>query len=239
MLLSSLLFAGDDNPASVQYVDDAASAAIQRTTHTAGDGISITGSEVSTTATVQVGDLYQGGIVFYVDDTNRHGLAVGLGPRGNLTWANTASPTTAQTYASGVGAGLINTATAIAVSKSQGGNTAFSLFLTAQTAVESDGLTSCLPQDTSPVAPVIADCYGGWYMGAASEYKLIIDNFNTVNSAIVAQGGNSLDSDSFYWTSTTASDNDDNAITVSFVSMSFSAQDKLTISAPGRPIRQF
>ncbi|MDF1931639.1 collagen-like protein [Legionella pneumophila] len=43
-------------------------------TYTAGDGIEISKGEIKTTLTHHIGEEYNGGIIFWVDETGQHGL---------------------------------------------------------------------------------------------------------------------------------------------------------------------
>jgi len=57
--------------------------------------------------TVAVGQLYQGGIVFYVDATGQHGLAVSLQQQGDQSFTD--HDTTAVLNGYGIGSGAFNT----------------------------------------------------------------------------------------------------------------------------------
>lgn len=85
--------ASNNNPATVQYVDDAVQAGVQRLSYqggtgissaqirgayTAGTGIGISGSQISVNPVVEVGDSYQGGIVVYVDSSSEQALLRGF-----------------------------------------------------------------------------------------------------------------------------------------------------------------
>lgn len=77
-LLSIETNAAVSNPASTNYVDKAVQNAINQTTYTAGTGISIIANVISQVPTYTVGQVAQGGVVVYVDETGKHGLVAAL-----------------------------------------------------------------------------------------------------------------------------------------------------------------
>ncbi|MDF1646092.1 MAG: hypothetical protein P1U61_03790 [Legionellaceae bacterium] len=167
------------------------------TTYEAGAGIAFTGSStkmIGITPQVSVGDLYQGGIVFYVDETLQHGLAIALKEQeGGDPYFET-TPTHQQfAWGSGIGSGAINTAN-LAARATDGFPIAAARAL----------LWGALDSGVACLGLTVTPCYGGFYLGAVGEWRLIIDNLSVVNAAILAHGGDELLSgaDDFYWTST-------------------------------------
>jgi hypothetical protein len=170
----------------------------------AGTNITIdTGTNPSTInatggTTVAVGDLYQGGIVYYVDATGQHGLAVSLVEQSQSEMGGGVS-----TYfgsGNGVGAGVINTTMMLMV-----GEITTGLSSITSSGYESDGTTSCATPSSSPPTT----CFGGWYMGSAYEYQLIQPSLATIiNPALLAlagSGAQQISTTADYWTSNVAS----------------------------------
>jgi len=196
LLLSSFQsFSAPSNPASQAYVNTVVQNAVD--SFTAGNGILITGTTISTTPFLSVGDLYQGGVVFYVDDTGRHGLAVALTDQ-----STGISLSEEETYvyatATGIGAGVINTTNILATLQAASDTQPNATYVANNVAVTSDGLTSCL----TPTTSFTDSCFGGWYLGSAYELQLISSNFSTINAAISANSGTAIVSTNVYWTST-------------------------------------
>ena len=50
-------------------------------------------------SSIQVGDLYQGGIVFYIDETGEHGLIASVNNYGDIWWASNGTPKPSYYYA--------------------------------------------------------------------------------------------------------------------------------------------
>jgi len=197
---------GNRNPATVEYVDQAIARVVPGVIYTAGSGVTIQNNIISTTPFLSIGDLYQGGIVFYLDDTGRHGLAINL--EDSSTFANfSTNTTTINAFSSGIGAGIINTANILATLTASGNantGTNNGFILVNQIAVEADGITSCAPGGSSTLPPLspTSTCFGGWYVGSAYELQLIFLNFETLNQAIVNASGTAISTLGNYWSST-------------------------------------
>lgn len=89
-------------------------------TYTAGTGIDITGNVISTDETpLAIGDSYQGGLIFWLDETGKHGLIVAPEDQDNGSLRQWALPGffNVQTFAyrHGVGAGAYNTERIVAI----------------------------------------------------------------------------------------------------------------------------
>ena len=188
------------NPASTAYVNQRFNEAVQLGTYTAGSGILINGHVISETQ-LEIGQLYQGGIIFYLDSTNRHGLAISLSNSASAVISTQASAVYATM--TGIGAGALNTAALIAAQTDA--NQATAGPSAALLAVTANGLTSCrITTDTIPTPS--ETCYGGWHIPSVGEFQQIFLAGNTtINDAVTNNGGASF-LDTIYWSSTTSSD---------------------------------
>ena len=142
----------------------------------------------------QIGESYQGGIVFWVDETRQHGLIVakidanqGIG----IQWCNGESGdkiTNAQ--ANGIYAGLSNTQLIVAQQTidDQEGN--FAALSAKNFSVLSDGTSPCTTK---------ASCYANWYFPSLNELQLIKTNLVDYDVGAMLSG--------IYWTSTEANVN--------------------------------
>jgi hypothetical protein len=145
--------------------------------------------KVSEIKTYKVGDFAQGGIVFWVDDTEQHGLVVAnVNQSLSTKWQNTFG----ETYATGNGfyAGKSNTSIIIPALIALGQspeNTAAKLCHDLQ--IIQDGVT-----------------YGDWYLPSRLELNLIYQSRTLINTTAGQNGGDVLISD-VYWSSTENSDN--------------------------------
>lgn len=200
--MSSLAFAVNDNPATIQYVDDAVSNAA----NTAGSGISILNRVISVNPTISIGDFYQGGIVFWVDATTQHGLAVSLRNQSNSIAFTSNTPDQIPARANGIGAGLINTTNILAVQRAFSQTSANAALNASAFSVQPDGLTiaDCQSIGTGSKPNPGVTCYGQWYLGSPGEYQLLATNITLINAAITAAGGTAIDTTETYWTSTVA-----------------------------------
>ncbi|MDF1826881.1 MAG: hypothetical protein P1U39_01205 [Legionellaceae bacterium] len=168
------------------------------------NGITVSGNTITETQ-LEIGQLYQGGIIFYLDSTKRHGLAISMT---NSTTNSVPFTSAANThiYASmtGIGAGAFNTAVMLAA-EANVNDPQSAAPIAAARGVTADGLTSCVPSGTT-VQPLTETCYGGWYIPSVGEYQQIqLAGNTTINDAVRANGGSNL-LDTFYWSSTTTSD---------------------------------
>ena len=175
------------NPASTTYVDNAIN------------------NYKNSVLNLKIGDFYQGGVVFYLDSTNQHGLTAAITDQTNLAtstfkWTETGSDVAFRTgaAATGVGGGALNTPIIVAV---QAGVNPEAVNYAARRAliweVLEDGLTQCDGELADPVP----NCYGGWYLPAASELQVMIQNIEQVNATSISHGGSALVENQFYWSS--------------------------------------
>jgi len=189
-----LMFAGhsyslNKNPASVGYIDHDIDNLRQQTTLTAGPGINITNNVISQTPNYAIGDVVHGGVVFWLDDTTRHGLIVA---KNNVTGSGVAAvcnvgtcPNTITT-ATGIGVGLSNTRVIISMQ-----------------------LASNQPS-TAPFnfAPMLALRYtdhsshiSDWFLPSLQELLELYAQVTLVNQTLTNIGGRIIDLTQSYWSS--------------------------------------
>jgi len=179
-------------PASTEYVNTKIKEAIDSIqTQLVQENAKIEGriSEIPVVVIHQIGELYQGGIIFWLDETKQHGLVVakldanqGVG----IQWHNGESgDKTTNAGANGIYAGLSNTQLIVAQQTidDQEGN--FAALSAKNYSVLSDGVSPCTQKGI---------CYGNWYLPSLNELQLI--------KAKLYDKGFSAMSPSIYWTST-------------------------------------
>lgn len=197
-LVTNLTHAGS-NPASTAYVDKK----IAEQSLVAGQGISIQNKTISVNPVLNIGDLYQGGIVVWLDDTKQHGLAVSLREDGFDAFGSNADQYRA-IYGNGIGAGKINSAALLAVAPVNDRDNIAVISVSRGTSVQSDGITTCDVSglDSIPApSDIPTTCYGDFYLPSVYELQVMFANINTINTAINNAGGTSIPS-AFHWTST-------------------------------------
>ncbi|MFJ1270117.1 DUF1566 domain-containing protein [Legionella lytica] len=162
--------------------------------YTAGDGISIEGNVIKVLhKTHQIGELYRGGIIFWLDETGAHGLIASkqdINHGQGMQWRNGVSGNkVTNARADGIGAGEGNTNIIIAQQTidHQSGN--FAALMAVKYRVQEDGETSC----TTPSALNVT-CYGAWYLPSIQELALLRTNLSQQGFAHFAPD--------FYWSST-------------------------------------
>jgi len=117
----------------------------------------------------RIGEVYQGGMVFWVDESQQHGLVAAIHPNiGATAWRNGESgDKTTNARANGIFAGLSNTQLIISEQTIDDQEGQFSALIAHQFTVQNDGLTAC---DTKH------HCYGNWYLPSLAELQLIHNN---------------------------------------------------------------
>ena len=157
--------------------------------YTAGTGIDITDNVISTHA-YSVGDFAQGGIVFWVDETGRHGLVcVKTDQATDVRWY---AGTYGSTYARGDGpfSGEMNT----------------SIIIASQVAIGNDGNPYAARLCAELQVTEGGKTYGNWYLPSKEELNQMYINRVIIGTTATANGGIAL-SNAFYWSSTESDSN--------------------------------
>ncbi|MCE3045359.1 DUF1566 domain-containing protein [Legionella sp. 16cNR16C] len=194
----------------------------------AGSGIRIEGDVISAnTISHQIGERYQGGIVFWVDDTGQHGLIASVNDvkAQGIQWRNGESGSkVTNARADGIGAGESNTRLIIAQQTIDNQTGEFAALLAHQYSVAEDGETPCItPANSQNV------CYGGWYLPSIYELSLLKANLQP-------QGLTNFAPD-YYWSSTESSVS--KAWLQNFSTGEVIASDKANTLGHVRAVRQF
>lgn len=164
-------------------------------TYFGGEGIDINNNVISVKKERHaIGEIYHGGIIFFLDETGQHGLVASLNDLNQgIQWRNGDSGNkVTNAKADGIGAGETNTRLIVAEQTVDNQNGQFASLLAANYQVLSDGLTPC----KTPIAPNQV-CYSGWYLPSAFELQLMYDHLYSAGLA-------NFSSES-YWSSTEAS----------------------------------
>jgi len=214
-----------------------------------GTGITVdnTTGTIRETETVVIGQQAEGGYVFWLDSTGRHGLIAAAAdvitttgtPTTIVICNNTASQTAT---GNGIGSGAINTAAFLA--KANAGSTPLqtAIGLTSSYSADEDGISTipgCVyPPATGNPNPT-PTCYGGWYLGSPAEMRLL--NASALEAAPHV-GYTPLDFTNppeIYWTSTVVGGNVNNAYVMDLNGTLYTDQNIATGEARARAIRQF
>lgn len=174
--------------------------------------------------THKIGDILDGGIVFYVDASRQHGLIASLTDLSTgIEWRNgEGGDRVINARAEGLGAGKSNTQLIVSEQTIDEQEGKFAALLTSAYQVASDG-TPCTPSLITT-----SSCFGGWYLPSVYELRLL--HINLKNS-----GFGDL-SDEVYWSSTEASATE--AVLVNFGSGQSEVYDK-SVLARVRAIHNF
>jgi hypothetical protein len=227
-LLTTALYSTNalSNPASTEYVKEALTSL--RTEM--GSQLSVLSSTTSATleklqnqvnelpiVTHRIGEIFQGGIVFYVDASQQHGLMASLADLGpEIEWRNgEGGDRTVNAAAQGLGAGEMNTRLIVAEQTIDQQEGQFAALVAANYQIAADGKSPCAATMTAS-----STCYSGWYLPSA--YELILLHANLKN-----QGLGQL-TDAPYWSSTEASTTQ--AWLVDFSLGSAEAREKSTLA---------
>lgn len=172
----------------------------------------------------QIGELYQGGIVFWVDDTRQHGLIVAKidAHQGEgMQWQNGESgEKITNARSDGLYAGVSNTHLIVSQQTIDDQEGHFAALSARNFAVLSDGISPCT---------LDASCYGNWYLPSLHELQLIRANLYTKGIGDF--------SEKFYWTSTEVTVNQ--AFTVNWITGESTRTDKASTEPNVRPIHSF
>jgi len=144
---------------------------------------------INQTTTYNVGDFAQGGVVFWVSPSGKHGKVVSIYNHGTVDWDGVPPPASAGAVGSAARSGL-----------NGAGNTAAIILY--------HDIYSAYAQSTA--ASICAEfAYGGyddWYLPAIDELGLIASLQAVINPVAVAHGGeNFISNGGGYWSSTECS----------------------------------
>jgi hypothetical protein len=147
-------------------------------------------SKNGNSASYAVGDFAHGGIVFWVDETGRHGLVCAREDQSaGIIWARRFIDNEA--FGDGLLAGKKNTSTII----------------TAQTAAgDTDIKYAALICDELTIT-VNGITYDDWYLPSRTELKLMWQNRAAINRTATSNGGDVFENNGFYWSSNEYTDN--------------------------------
>lgn len=173
-----------------------------------------------------IGDLYRGGIVFYVDDKGQHGLIVSkIDSSEGIQWRNgSAGNKVTNARGDGVRAGEGNTHLIISQQTIDNQRGSFAASNALNFRILADGLSPCPIPTYSELT-----CFGGWYLPSVYELQLMYKNLN--------QNSSNFFSTTTYWSSTEASVNE--AWTVSFATGEVSKTSKSSTNPRVRAISRF
>jgi len=188
-----LMFAGqgyslNKNPASVGYVDQLIENLRQQTTYTAGAGTTITSNVISQSPNYAIGDVVHGGVVFWLDNTNRHGLVIAPARPHTAAAMCTTGPGPCDatiSVATGIGVGLSNTLLIISMQLSNGTALNTLNYAPMQTLAYTDPSSNI----------------SGWYIPSRQELLEIYDQRTVVNNTLNRIGGVVIALDQSYWSS--------------------------------------
>ncbi len=165
LIVVTMSYAGNKNPASIDYVDEAVANAIA----------------LAKQPTYKVGDRLQGGTIFYLDATKRHGLMVLTQDLSNQAAAGFSFGTVAQGQglANGIGGGLINSQYWYSLVQSASPGSDISDIASGFTLnVSVDENSNNCPNDG------VTKCFSGWYLPSAAELQMLYSSgFVTINCA--------------------------------------------------------
>jgi hypothetical protein len=141
--------------------------------------------------THRIGEVFQGGMVFYVDSSQQHGLMVSLNNLGDgVEWRNgEGGDRITNAQAQGLGSGETNTRLIIAQQTIDQQEGQFAALAAANYQISSDGKSPC----STTMNPTLT-CYGGWYL--PSLYELVL-----LNSTLKHLGLGEI-KEELYWSST-------------------------------------
>lgn len=207
--------------ASTDYVNrqiNAATSSLQNQINASANKI----NETTKSLTHRIGENYQGGIVFWVDESGQHGLiAAKLDASEGVQWSTSDySDELINAVGNGIGAGYSNTQLSIAEQTFETQNGKFAALVAASLSVAKDGETICEVSSN-------AECYGGWYLPSIYELNLMFTNLQS-------QGLGNCAAEN-YWSST---ENGEKAWLENLGTGKQEAYDKEAI-ARVRPIRAF
>jgi hypothetical protein len=166
-----------------------------------------------------VGELYGGGVVFYVDHTGNHGLICSEVEMGYMPWSNVASANIG--IDNQLGQGLFNGKVNSEAIVSQPGHT-------------TSAAKACLDYVNENYGTGI---YDDWYLPSQGEFLLLWNNSMLVQKALSKDTNpNTWFYDNYYWTST---ESDQNQGRLFYFCYGYFGWDLKTNNYSVRPIRAF
>lgn len=153
--------------------------------------------------TYKIGDLAQGGVVFWVDDSGKHGLVVSkFDVTSSTRWF---SGSFGNTHAKGNGL--------------YAGRSNMNIIIASQSAFE---FTKSTPDNNTYAARLVNEyqatengiTYGDWYLPSNFELNLLFLNKTAVNTSLTANGGEAL-SNQNYWSSNEVSNTSASVVNLS------------------------
>lgn len=137
--------------------------------------------------TYTIGDFAQGGIVFWLDETGQHGLAVAKSPYGGGTGVRWYAGTYGVTQAKGDGP--------------YSGEANNQIIISSQVAIGDDANIFAARAANEVQITENGITYGDWYLPSKSELNLIYQNISIINATATANGGG-INATTSYWSST-------------------------------------
>jgi hypothetical protein len=186
------------NPASTEFVNTSIDALRKELTtqiKSLNSGVGTIQKQVDDLPIIthHVGEVFQGGMIFWVDKSLQHGLIVSLNDlteQDGIEWRNgEGGDRTVNARAKGLGAGDTNTRLIIAEQTIDAQEGQFAALLAANYQISADGQSPC----ATPML-VTSTCYGGWYLPSTYELVLLHHNLKSASLGQLADGA--------YWSST-------------------------------------
>lgn len=146
------------------------------------------GSTSETTKKLEIGDFYQGGIIFYLDESGQHGMVCSKKDiSSNMPWYR-GSFFDVNARGRGIGSGEMNTTLIIAaiVAKDEKFYNYAAEQCQSLTALDAHGKVK-----------------GGWYLPSIDELRLMYENKDAINTRALQLGGEAFKQNT-YWSSTEA-----------------------------------
>ena len=172
----------------------------------------------------QIGESYQGGIIFWVDETKQHGLIVAqidTNQGAGIQWQNGESgDKITNARSNGLYAGLSNTYLIVSQQTIDDQEGDFAARSAQNFAVLSDGVSPCTQE---------ALCYGNWYLPSLNELQLLRANLHDKRFGAF--------SESTYWSSTEINVNQ--ALTMNWVTGESVLHDKSSTEPKVRAVHAF
>lgn len=220
MLLTNIAFAG---VASTDYVDSKMASTLSQAETKIAEAIATLRQQIPSLKKFAIGELYSGGIIFWLDESKNHGLIAALNDYpGTLSWQNgEGGEKVTNAQSRGIYGGKMNTA----------------LIIAQQTLDEQDGVFAALAASQFAISltgkkckalPSRHFCLSDWYLPAADELRLIYQNLYLAGLTNFS-GKN-------YWSST--EDNANQAWALNFASGEIKTMEKNNL-AQLRAIRSF